>query len=172
MNMERTGISSVNGKNLGIILVLFILLITVTSVFAPKYLLNNNSTGQGSPEGSVGIAGTQTFTIANYSSVLLGLTAISGDANPPEPSGTLLPYTGINEINLTTYQFGSSSAHIIYRSREFRSTESVSFTLEKIVGQGPARIVNIITTGEVQAYVSSLSPFKLIINDVLGGSII
>ncbi|MCM3746235.1 hypothetical protein M3223_02580 [Paenibacillus pasadenensis] len=166
--MEIPRISSVNGKSLGIILVLFILLVIVTSVFSTKYWIHNNSSVQSPDDDSVDIAATQTFAIVNYSRFRLGLDNISGDASPPTPSITLLPYEGINEINLTIYRLRSSSSNAIYRSREFRS-ESLSFTLERIIGFGLPRITNIVTTGEIEANVSSVSSFRLIINDIQGG---
>ncbi|OXM15776.1 hypothetical protein [Paenibacillus herberti] len=164
MNIERDQISSIKGKSWGVILVLFILLVIVTRVWAPKYLLDNNSSGQSSDDDSVGITSTQSFTIVNYSSVSLGLNALTGDAVPP-PSGILSPYGGENVINLTTFSLSSSYSEVIYRNS--RGLGTVSFRLERVIGQGPARIVNISTTGPIEAYVSNISSFRLVINDTI-----
>ncbi|SDT40855.1 hypothetical protein SAMN05444162_4170 [Paenibacillaceae bacterium GAS479] len=164
MNIERYQINNSKGKSWSIILVLFILLVIVTRVWAPKYLLDSNSSGQSSDDDSVGITSTQSFTIVNYSSVSLILNVITRDGVPPQ-SALLSPYGGENVINLTTFSFSSSYSEVIYRSP--RGLGTVLFKLEKVIGQGPARIVNINTTGPIEAYVSSLSSFRLVINDTI-----
>lgn len=167
MNMERARISSVNGKSLGIILVLFILLVIVTIVFSSKseYLLNNNTSEQrGSDSVDITEEGVE-FQVINYSSYDLNLYRFIGDASAPFPSGALEAYTGENRIILTTNQNSSTSAEFVYMGTGFENPGRVRFVLERIVGEGPAKIADIITQGPTTAYVSTISPKRLIIND-------
>ncbi|OXM15790.1 hypothetical protein [Paenibacillus herberti] len=79
--------------NLGVVLVLFILLVIVTSVFAPKCALND--------ENPIGISGTLGFDVANYSSTPLSCASVSGDSGFPTPSAYLPAYDGHNHFELT-----------------------------------------------------------------------
>ncbi|MCM3746231.1 hypothetical protein M3223_02560 [Paenibacillus pasadenensis] len=160
MNTERNRISSVNGKSLGIILILFILLVIVTRVCTSKNLPDNEQSIIDND--SFDIAGSQDFVIVNYSSYLFYVNVYSGDVKNISNSINLAPYGGENTFRLTTKFNSSTSGNVAYASL---SSARLFFTVSQTPGSGSGSFSNISIQGPITAYISSVSNFRLVVHD-------
>ncbi|SDT48262.1 hypothetical protein SAMN05444162_4506 [Paenibacillaceae bacterium GAS479] len=126
MKDEAVKISGYTGKSLGVVLVLFILLVIVTSVF---YV------GQTDEDDSIDLLATRTFSIYNNTSnYTLYATSVSSNANPISiPPNILLPNGGLNQytVQVPGFSTGTRRAPIVYDVRDEASISvgSVRFTL-------------------------------------------
>ncbi|OXM14612.1 YjcZ family sporulation protein [Paenibacillus herberti] len=104
MDYERVGISNFKGSSMGMVLVLFILLVIVTSAFCSWN--NGNRINNGSDDddnGSSSISSTRSFTITNNSETIrFQLNGLTQGATPPTPSSILNRSGGQNFFSVPT----------------------------------------------------------------------
>ncbi|OXM15936.1 hypothetical protein [Paenibacillus herberti] len=145
MKDENARISGYNGYSLGVILVLFILLVIVTSVFFCGQMYNGDSSGILSP---------QTFGIYNdTSSYQLSVTYLTTNAIPvtgnfvnPIPSDGFSQYTLFppvtNGTDTAIIRYNVLDGNVIVGTLEFKPTVSrtstgVSSSIKDITKTGP-----------------------------------
>ncbi|SDS35177.1 hypothetical protein SAMN05444162_1290 [Paenibacillaceae bacterium GAS479] len=152
--MNQCEISSYKGSSLSVVLVLFILLVIVTSVFcfpSSSVLMNNSD----DPSSSI-LGQTEGFDIVNNSSFVLNFVSVSGDSSPPSPL-YLSPGGGQNHFELSITYLSTTSANVIYQGL---NNISLSFTLRNVslwTKHRNPRIVSITTTGPISAIAPSSS---------------
>ncbi|SDS76326.1 conserved hypothetical tiny transmembrane protein [Paenibacillaceae bacterium GAS479] len=104
MDYERAAISNFKGSSMGMILVLFILLVIITSAFCSwenGNLINNGSDDD--DNGSSSISSSRDFTITNNSATIrFQLSGLTEGASPPTPSAILNRSGGQNFFNVPT----------------------------------------------------------------------
>ncbi|MCM3746099.1 hypothetical protein M3223_01885 [Paenibacillus pasadenensis] len=121
--IKPASISNVKGSSLGIILVLFILLVIVTRVFAPAYPYyangnvggSINGNGNGNGDGSSGVQGTKGFTLENRMALGYSLVFIEKFYNAYDPTPTYP--IGVNSnarIEVSNTILGTSSGGAWY----------------------------------------------------------
>ncbi|OXM16091.1 hypothetical protein [Paenibacillus herberti] len=126
MKDETVKISGTSSQSIGIVLVLFILLVIITSVSYASQKDNNDD--------SIGIL-TRTFSIYNNTSnYTLYATSVSSNASPISmPPDILVPIGGLNQytVNVPGFSTGTRRAPIVYDVRDEAnvSVGSVRFTL-------------------------------------------
>ncbi|SDT44730.1 hypothetical protein SAMN05444162_4334 [Paenibacillaceae bacterium GAS479] len=111
MNYEQVEISNSKGSNMGMILVLFILLVIVTSLF------HTPVGGENLQEDNLpGIQSSQGFNVINNTSeLLLQSTSFEGDFQSPGPAPhTLQPGGGSYHFEVTGSILGYKSAYAYY----------------------------------------------------------
>ncbi|OXM15943.1 hypothetical protein [Paenibacillus herberti] len=144
--LNKSGISNRNGKSIGVILVLFILLVIVTRVFNPTRNRNENRTRNGSSSATEEF---RRFDIINntigYTAVLIGL---EGDAG--QPTLIFIPPGGRTSFELLNIPFNLTTATVKYDilNEEGVSVGELNATLYNSSVYIPGYI-NITTTGPI-----------------------
>ncbi|OXM16484.1 sporulation protein YjcZ [Paenibacillus herberti] len=124
MNFERVEISTVKGKgsNFGLILVLFILLVIVTSLFRSPI---NGDSGVNLEDDNSTILATKGFNVYNKSALqpfLLRAASFNGNyASPPDPLHIIRPGESYH-FEVDRYYFYVSEAYVTYDLLDMNGT--------------------------------------------------